>query len=317
MADGSIETLSNCCFAWVGRFDQTIAAITATAVMPIRVRIEVSLGFGRELLLSIYPHTNFDYPDALCRPSQKERRTESFGIGMRKLNLYLGAIRRERSRRSKPWAKFYKRASGPIFGRLVRRLAHEVYLRNSTRALQQFDDWSLADILCPLSRSLLGVKRTSLFALHMSAFDPKRTFQKCCFSPGFRKPLWYQNGLFCSAWLCMEWHNPIRLSARRVHPQDCSSKIARQIGLREFGQADFVSWTHICITSCKQDGNVRPFASDDFGEFRSGHFRHGLISNDKVNGILAPQDFERIFAGISLKDGMAQIFKHGHRIHQD
>ena len=26
----------------------------------------------------------------------------------------------------------------------------------------------------PLSRSLLGVKRTSLFALHMSAYDPKR-----------------------------------------------------------------------------------------------------------------------------------------------
>src|SRR5262249_28386805 len=28
---------------------------------------------------------------------------------------------------------------------------------------------------CPLSRSLSGVKRTSLFALHMSANDPKRT----------------------------------------------------------------------------------------------------------------------------------------------
>src|SRR4029453_8610238 len=28
----------------------------------------------------------------------------------------------------------------------------------------------------PLSRSLLGVKRTCPFALHMSAFDPKRTF---------------------------------------------------------------------------------------------------------------------------------------------
>jgi hypothetical protein len=27
----------------------------------------------------------------------------------------------------------------------------------------------------PLLRSLLGVKRTSLFAAHMSAFDPKRT----------------------------------------------------------------------------------------------------------------------------------------------
>ena len=28
----------------------------------------------------------------------------------------------------------------------------------------------------PLSWSLLGVERTSLFALHMSACDPKRTF---------------------------------------------------------------------------------------------------------------------------------------------
>jgi hypothetical protein len=28
--------------------------------------------------------------------------------------------------------------------------------------------------LCPLSRSLLGVKRTCLFALHMSASDTKR-----------------------------------------------------------------------------------------------------------------------------------------------
>src|SRR5262249_6270826 len=30
---------------------------------------------------------------------------------------------------------------------------------------------------CLLSRSLLGVKRTSLVAAHMSAFDPKRTFR--------------------------------------------------------------------------------------------------------------------------------------------
>src|SRR5262245_1943929 len=31
---------------------------------------------------------------------------------------------------------------------------------------------------CPLLRSLLGVKRTSLFAAHMSAFDPKRTLRQ-------------------------------------------------------------------------------------------------------------------------------------------
>jgi hypothetical protein len=33
--------------------------------------------------------------------------------------------------------------------------------------------WSRRE--CPLSRSLLGVKRTWPFALHISAFDPKRT----------------------------------------------------------------------------------------------------------------------------------------------
>src|SRR5262249_1597930 len=32
----------------------------------------------------------------------------------------------------------------------------------------------------PLSRSLLGVKRTLLFAAHMSAFDPKRTWRLQC-----------------------------------------------------------------------------------------------------------------------------------------
>ena len=32
----------------------------------------------------------------------------------------------------------------------------------------------------PLSRSLSGVKRTCRFALHMSAFDPKRTFVAPC-----------------------------------------------------------------------------------------------------------------------------------------
>ena len=37
-------------------------------------------------------------------------------------------------------------------------------------------DDALADIRCPLFRPLLGAKRTCLFALHMSAFDPKRTW---------------------------------------------------------------------------------------------------------------------------------------------
>jgi hypothetical protein len=45
---------------------------------------------------------------------------------------------------------------------------------------------SKADMLfcgISLSRSLLGVKRTSLFAAHMSAFDPKRTSAKSAFGP--------------------------------------------------------------------------------------------------------------------------------------
>src|SRR5262245_5063704 len=36
---------------------------------------------------------------------------------------------------------------------------------------------------CPLSRSLLGVKQTSLFATHMSAYDPKRTSPGPKFAP--------------------------------------------------------------------------------------------------------------------------------------
>src|SRR5262245_34342298 len=38
-----------------------------------------------------------------------------------------------------------------------------------------------------LSRSLLGLKRTCLFALHMSAFDPKRTSIDISQSPHLRK----------------------------------------------------------------------------------------------------------------------------------
>jgi hypothetical protein len=33
----------------------------------------------------------------------------------------------------------------------------------------------IAIVACPLLRSLLGVKRTWPFAVHMSAYDPKRT----------------------------------------------------------------------------------------------------------------------------------------------
>ena len=115
----------------------------------------------------------------------------------------------------------------------------------------------------------------------------------------------------------MEGDNPVRLSARRIHPQYCSGEIVLKVGLRELWQPYFVPLGHICIASCKQDGNVRPFASNYFGEFRPCHFRHGLVDNDQVNGILAPKNFERFFAGVSLKDGMAQVFEHANRIHQD
>src|SRR4029450_2043475 len=56
-----------------------------------------------------------------------------------------------------------------------------------------------------------------------------------CLALGFPKPLPYQKGLFCSAWLSMEGHNPFPLSARRVYPQYCRSEVARQIALCEFG----------------------------------------------------------------------------------
>ena len=52
-----------------------------------------------------------------------------------------------------------------------------------------------------------------------------------------------------------------------------------------------------------------------------GLARDGLIEGVVVEApfidIGTPQDFERFFAGISLEDGMTQIFKHGDRIHQD
>ena len=37
--------------------------------------------------------------------------------------------------------------------------------------------FSVQKFACPLSRSLFGIKRTCLSALHMSAFDPKRTLR--------------------------------------------------------------------------------------------------------------------------------------------
>jgi hypothetical protein len=40
VANGSIETASFCCFAWVGKFVQTVNAITVAIEMPSsRVRI--------------------------------------------------------------------------------------------------------------------------------------------------------------------------------------------------------------------------------------------------------------------------------------
>src|SRR5262245_59975063 len=42
---------------------------------------------------------------------------------------------------------------------------------------------------CPLSRSPLGVKRTWVDSLHMSAFDPKRTCQP-------QRILWWQTKVF-------------------------------------------------------------------------------------------------------------------------
>jgi hypothetical protein len=43
---------------------------------------------------------------------------------------------------------------------------------------------------CLLLRSLLGVKRTSLVALHMSAFDPKRTSAAGLIQINANPPTW-------------------------------------------------------------------------------------------------------------------------------
>src|SRR5262249_32839173 len=44
----------------------------------------------------------------------------------------------------------------------------------------------------PLSRSLLGVKRTSLFAAHMSAYDPKRTCRSTAIEAKFTRHRKYE-----------------------------------------------------------------------------------------------------------------------------
>jgi uncharacterized protein YjiS (DUF1127 family) len=65
-------------------------------------------------------------------------------------------MRRERQERNAQVAAYLRSAALVLsnslgvyvryFGKLARRLAHEVYLRNATRTLQQFDDRILADI---------------------------------------------------------------------------------------------------------------------------------------------------------------------------
>src|SRR6478735_8981221 len=94
--------------------------------------------------------------------------------------------------------------------------------------------------------------------------------------------------------------DPACFSPWRIYLQYCGYEIALEEGLRELWQAYVVPWAHIRITSREQDGNIGPFVSNYFGEFRSGHFRHGLVGNDQVNRILAPENFERFFAGVSL-----------------
>ena len=56
------------------------------------------------------------------------------------------------------------------------------HLRTCVAALHESAFGGKADMTigtCPLSRSLLGVKRTWPVAAHMSAYDPKRTSAGC------------------------------------------------------------------------------------------------------------------------------------------
>jgi hypothetical protein len=61
---------------------------------------------------------------------------------------------------------------------------------------------------CLLSRSLLGVKRTSHFAAHMSAFDPMRTSapflstRKSCYDLVVRASRGQEHEAAAIPWLC-------------------------------------------------------------------------------------------------------------------
>ena len=45
--------------------------------------------------------------------------------------------------------------------------------------------------------------------------------------------------------------------------------------------------------------------------------RSGSVGNNKIDRVLAPKDFQRFFARIGLKNGVAEVFEHCDRIHQD
>ena len=55
----------------------------------------------------------------------------------------------------------------------------------------------------------------------------------------------------------------------------------------------------------------------DFMSTRPSHFRHGLLGNDEIDCILAPENLEGFLTRISLEDGVSEVFEHGARIHQD
>ena len=89
----------------------------------------------------------------------------------------------------------------------------------------------------PLSRSLLGVKRTWLVAAHMSAFDPKRTQAK-----QLANDLWLYFSQACARGLDMpiEVEKQIRVSHRKNpgHPHNVL-KIGLQSCYLSFGKLRF------------------------------------------------------------------------------
>ena len=109
--------------------------------------------------------------DALCRAATRREfdvvmawSVDRLGRRLPKFRAHHHRLQQEAKKKGRP-----SRSQGP--------LADVVRIASSCRSTSSFADQRNMRPMrgCPLWRSLLGVKRTSLIAAHMSASDPKRT----------------------------------------------------------------------------------------------------------------------------------------------